>query len=114
MTGKLVMGMTRTDACARDTSMTSRGTQTASRDEVEAFLERRLGRLHARQRLGIEADHEAQAFGHGLNFFHIENWYKTHTVIRSALWLVGLYERGRRNARDVQLRRNEIRLARLP
>jgi hypothetical protein len=26
-------------------------------------LEERLGPLHARQRLGIEADHEAQVFG---------------------------------------------------
>jgi hypothetical protein len=34
-----------------------------------ATLEKRLGRLHARQRLGIEKDHEAQVFGQGLNFF---------------------------------------------
>lgn len=47
-------------------------------------LERRLGRLHARQRLGIEADHEAQIFGQGLNFFHIENWYSIHSLIRAA------------------------------
>ena len=44
-------------------------------EAVSSRLERRLGPLHARQRLGIEADHEAQAFGYGLNFFHIENWY---------------------------------------
>ena len=30
--------------------------------------ERRLGGLHARQRLGIETDHEAQIFGQGINF----------------------------------------------
>lgn len=35
-------------------------------------LERRLGRLHAKLRLGIETDHEAQIFGQGINFFHIE------------------------------------------
>ena len=34
-------------------------------------LERRLGRLHARLRLGIETDHEAQIFGQGITFFHI-------------------------------------------
>ena len=34
-----------------------------------ATLEKRLGRLHARQRLGIEKDHEAQIFDQGLNFF---------------------------------------------
>ena len=32
-------------------------------------LEARLGPLHARQRLGIETDHEAQVFGQGLTFF---------------------------------------------
>jgi predicted nucleic acid-binding protein len=31
-------------------------------------LEQRLGRLHAKQRLGIEKDHEAQIFGQGINF----------------------------------------------
>ena len=79
-----------------------------------AFLERRLGRLHARQRLGIEAEHEAQAFGQGLNFFHIENWYSIHSVIRATLWAAGLYRRGQRNARHVQVRRNQVRSARLP
>ena len=42
-------------------------------DDIEEKLVKRLGRLHARQRLGIEMDHEAQVFGQGLNFFHIEN-----------------------------------------
>ena len=46
---------------------------TASDDDMLPTLEKRLGRLHARQRLGIERDHEAQIFGQGLNFFHIEN-----------------------------------------
>jgi hypothetical protein len=32
-------------------------------DEILGLLERRLGRLHARQRLGIEKDHEAQVRG---------------------------------------------------
>ena len=77
-------------------------------------LERRLGRVHARQRLGIETDHEARAFGGGLNFFHIENWYSVHALIRLSLRLAGLYGRGRRNAEHVQLRRNEVRLERLP
>jgi len=92
----------------------SLGKQPTTDQEVLAFLERRLGRLHARQRLGIEAEHEAQAFGQGLNFFHIENWYSVHSVIRSALWVAGLYERGHRNANDVQLRHNRVRAKRLP
>ena len=35
-------------------------------EDILARLEQRLGRLHARQRLGIETDHEAQIFGQGL------------------------------------------------
>ena len=32
-------------------------------DAIVNKLEQRLGRLHAKQRLGIEKDHEAQIFG---------------------------------------------------
>jgi hypothetical protein len=35
-------------------------------DAIANKLERRLGRLHAKQRLGIEKDHEAQIFGQGI------------------------------------------------
>jgi hypothetical protein len=38
-------------------------------EPILSKLEQRLGRLHARQRLGIERDHEAQIFGQGINFF---------------------------------------------
>jgi len=82
--------------------------------EVSDKLEQRLGRVHARQRLGIETDHEARVFGGGLNFFHIENWYSAHSVIRNALKLTGLYWRGCRNAERIELRRNHVRLPALP
>ncbi len=83
-------------------------------DEINERLARRLGPLHARQRLGIEDAHEAQAFGQGLNFFHFENWYSVHAMMRLVLRLCGLYGRGRRNAAKVALRRNDIVCARLP
>ena len=83
-------------------------------EEILSKLERRLGRLHARQRLGIETDHEAQIFGQGINFFHIENWYSIHSVIRSSLKLMGLYWRGRKNAELIQIRHNHIGMERLP
>jgi predicted MPP superfamily phosphohydrolase len=82
--------------------------------DILSDLERRLGPLHAKQRLGIETDHEAQVFGQGLNFFHVENWYSIHSVIRNVLRLTGLYGRGLRNAERVELRHNVIKLARLP
>ncbi len=77
-------------------------------------LERRLGRLHAKQRLGIEKDYEAHIFGHGINFFHIENWYSLRSVIRSTLKLTGLYWRGRRNAERIQVRHHHVKLPELP
>jgi uncharacterized protein len=85
-----------------------------SSDAVLDALEERLGRMHARQRLGIEKDHEAQIFGQGLNFFHIENLTSSHALIRTALMLTGLYWKGRKNAGRVELRYNDIRLPGLP
>ncbi|HXP30620.1 MAG TPA: metallophosphoesterase [Stellaceae bacterium] len=82
--------------------------------EILSKLERRLGRLHARQRLGIETDHEARVFGQGLNFFHIENWYSVHSLIRNTLKLTGLYWRGRRNAERIAVRHNDFAFSALP
>jgi predicted MPP superfamily phosphohydrolase len=83
-------------------------------EDILEKLERRLGRLHARQRIGIEDDHEARVFGQGRNFFHPENWYYSPTIIRGALKLTGLYRRARLNAERIQIRHHDIRLPRLP
>ena len=82
--------------------------------DIIAKLEQRLGRLHARQRLGIEGDHETRVFGGGLNFFNIENWHSAHAVIRAVLTITGLYGRARRNAEDVVLKENIVAAPRLP
>jgi uncharacterized protein len=86
----------------------------AMTEDIVSQLESRLGRVHARQRLGIETDHEARVFGYGTNLFHIENWYSVHSVIRTTLRLMGLYRRGIRNAENVQIRHNVIKSQRLP
>ncbi len=78
------------------------------------MLEKRLGRRHARARLGIEKDHEAQVFGQGINFFHIENLPLSHAVISAVLMATGLYWRGLSNAAKVELRENLIVSPRLP
>ena len=83
-------------------------------DEISGRLRRRLGPLHARQRLGIERDHEAQVFGQGLNFFHIENFPFSQGLITAILKLTGLYWIGRRNAARVRVRTNEVVSTRLP
>ena len=43
-------------------------------EAVLSRLDRRLQSLHARQRLVIEADHEARALGDGLDLSRDENW----------------------------------------
>jgi predicted MPP superfamily phosphohydrolase len=81
---------------------------TRADDHVLALLEKRLGRRYARQRLGIEKDHEAQIFGQGINFFHIENLKLSHALIRAVLMATGMYWRGAGNAAKVELRHNVI------
>jgi uncharacterized protein len=87
---------------------------TATVDEVRTALEQRLGCVHARQRLGIEREHEAQIFGQGLNYFHIENFTPSHALIRAILVMTGLYWRGLRNAKQVRVTHNIIKSPRLP
>jgi len=82
--------------------------------DVSELLEKRLGRLHAKLRLGIEADHEAQVFGQGINYFHIENLRPSHFAIRACLRLTGLYGRGQRNAAQIEVKQNYIRSTQIP
>lgn len=83
-------------------------------DEIVQQLERRLGRLHARQRVGIEDENEQRVLGGGINFFHPENWYSAHTLIAYVLRLTGLYGIGRRNASRFCVRENAVSIAHLP
>ena len=83
-------------------------------DEARRRLETQLGPLHARLRLGIEREHEAQAFGQGLSFLHLENLPLMQAMIEIALRVTGTYWRGRANAGKVQVRRNIVRLPNLP
>jgi uncharacterized protein len=77
-------------------------------------LEARLGPLHIRQRLRLERDHEAHVGQTGARFFHGEDWCSIAGLIRGSFRLVGLHERGRRNARDIQVRTHEVTLPNLP
>jgi uncharacterized protein len=81
---------------------------------IHTDLECRLGRFHARQRLGIEAANEARIRGQGFDVLYGPNWYSLHAIIRLGLRLSGLYGRARRNAADVQVRHNDIVSPRLP
>ncbi len=90
-------------------------TGTLTEDTLLSILRQRIGAAHLNQRLGMEADFERRVLGGlGRNFFHIENWYSVHGLIRHVLRLCGLHGRGRRNARDIRVTRNEIVIPRLP
>jgi hypothetical protein len=82
--------------------------------DISQQLEKCLGRLHAKLRLGIEAGHEAQVFGQGINYLHIENLTSSHFVLWTCLRATGLHVRGRRNAAQVKVRRNYIKSAQVP
>lgn len=81
--------------------------------EILDYLKKRVARWHLKQRLGLERDHEARVFGQGRNFFHIENWYSFHSVIRNSLRFAFMHKRGKRNARKIQLRNNTFQLENL-
>jgi uncharacterized protein len=83
-------------------------------DEIDGRLASRLGRIHAKQRLGIERDHEAQAFGQGLNFLHLENMPVSQAIIEGVLRLSGMYWMGRANAQQIQVRKNDVTASLLP
>ena len=85
-----------------------------SSEDVLLRLENRLGRVHARLRLGLEREHEAQAFGQGLTLLHLENMPVMQMLIEIILRGTGTYWRGRSNAARVVLKRNVVCLASLP
>ncbi len=88
------------------------GDDTATSFPELKALARRVGRLHLRQRLGIEG--EAPVFGPGRTWFHPEHSPMAHHLLLAALRLLGLYGWGQRNAWDIRVRRNAVTLPGLP
>ena len=77
-------------------------------EETLRRLETRLGPLHAKLRLSLEREHEAQAFGQGLSFLHLENMPVMQAIIELALRVTGTYWLGLANAGKVQVRHNIV------
>ncbi|CAL1240639.1 metallophosphoesterase [Candidatus Methylocalor cossyra] len=92
----------------------STATPSPSDSALYAHLEPRIGRCHLNQRLGIENDFEARVFGQGRTFFHIENWYSIHGLMRQFLRMMWLHDQGRKNARHIQVRHHTFFLKNLP
>lgn len=78
------------------------------------YLVKRVGKAQVRRRIGIETDHAADRFGQGRTFFHIENWHASGQIINFLVKIAGLQARGRANALDFRLRRNNLVLPHLP
>ena len=79
------------DATIARTFLTQVERVTSAADEALRRLETQLGPLHARLRLGMEREHEAQAFGQGLSFLHLENLPLMQAMIEIALRVTGTY-----------------------
>lgn len=82
-------------------------------EELLERLERRLGRVHARQRLGMEREYEDQFDGR-VNFLNPDKWYSVHSLVTCALKMTGLYRLGTKNAGHVAVRHNPIDFPDLP
>ena len=82
--------------------------------ELYDYLVQRVGKAHLRRRIGIESEHEADRIGQGRTFLHLENWSTAAVVIRWILKITGLYEHGKANVMDFQVRHNRLVLPHLP
>lgn len=76
--------------------------------------DRVMGAALARRK-ELERHHaDTKVFGGGKTFFHPENSLFSAAVIRRVLLMMGLLDRGRRNAMDIGIRENSLTLPRLP
>lgn len=78
------------------------------------YLVRRVGKAHLRQRIGVETEHKADRFGQGRTFLHIENWASAAAILKLALKLTGLAQRGEANILDFRVRHNRPTFQHLP
>jgi uncharacterized protein len=86
-------------------------------DAALQLLMPRLGQMHAGRRLCVEREHEAKVsgqVGQGSKFLRIKNTSIMQIMIEAILYATGTYWWGRANAAKVQLRRNDVRIPRLP
>jgi uncharacterized protein len=94
------------------TLLTETGSARAAEVEEDllARLERRMGRVHARQRIGIEQDHERlQSYR-----FNLDDSEFLRRLLRGILKITGVYWRACRNAENIQVRHNRVTFSNLP
>jgi uncharacterized protein len=82
--------------------------------DFDATLAGRLGRRYTQQRLRLENRKDAGSPWPDAEVSRLVTWHPSARLIRTTLRLTGLYRRGLANAAKVELRQNDIVLARLP
>jgi predicted MPP superfamily phosphohydrolase len=83
-------------------------------DSAFEALAARIGRLHVRQRLGLEHDLETLVLRRAAQVFRIEKRRLMSGLVRGGLRSVGLLHHARRNARRIVLHRHEVAVPHLP
>ena len=76
-------------------------------------IEERVGRIHMMQRLGIQTDHVNDQIGQGYAYINFENIGWMYKLLKIILHGTFLYQRGQRNAVDMQVTRHDIPLPHL-
>lgn len=79
-----------------------------------ASLERRLGKEAFGRRMQLQTKHAARVFAYPTSFFHPENLYGIHALIRGSLTVFGLYGRFNRQFKEPQVVWNTVVLPELP
>jgi uncharacterized protein len=88
-------------------------TASPKEEDLLEWLDQRIGRSDALQRLSMERDYEDK-FNGRFNFFHPDKWYSLPSILTYALKLTGLYRVGSKNAERIQIRHNHITSRDLP
>lgn len=81
---------------------------------VHLTLRERLGAHHYRQRMNVEHCHAAEVFGGGRTRFHPENFPVLRIALEILLRGTLTWWWGNWNARQMRVRKNPVRLRRLP
>ena len=86
----------------------------SSQENVFAQMIDRVGEGHVRQRVTLQVEHAERAFGGGKQLFHIENAEKMMVMLYYGLKLTGLFKKGNKNFKDIQIVANEVLIRDLP
>ncbi|WP_460239599.1 metallophosphoesterase [Aurantivibrio plasticivorans] len=89
-------------------------TQPLTLEQLQHCLANDVDAEHVTTRLNLEESHHQNVIRWHRKFFHLENWYSIHSLMRGCLRLAGLLKRGEDNTRKLKVVNNTIHLSHLP